>query len=105
MNVKPGDFAKVVAPHSRAGVLVSVVAPCGAADFAMLCRTDAEWREAKHVWLCRLLTGSKAIVGDTGVAGYLLPGDEAWIADIYLRRIDPKADDTTDETARELEHA
>jgi hypothetical protein len=102
MNVKPGEFAKVIQPHFRAGVLVTVAEACSPADFAMLCSTDAEWAGVGQVWLCRLLTGSKAIHSETGTAGYLVPGDESWIADVYLRRIDPEADDTTEDTAERL---
>jgi hypothetical protein len=101
VNVKPGDFAKVVPPHFRAGVLVTVKEACAPTDFAMLCATDPEWSEARDVWLCALLTGSRGIEIGAGTA-YLLPGDKAWIADAYLRRITPKADDTTEDAAERL---
>lgn len=102
MNVKPNDFAKVIPPHFRAGTFVTVTEACSASDLWMLCSIEPDWAHAGQVWLCRLLTGSKAIVSDTGMAGYLYPGDEAWIADVYLRRIDPEADDTTENTAERL---
>lgn len=102
MNVKPGDFAKIIQPHFRAGTFVTVTEACTAADLRMLCAIEPDWAHAGLVWLCRLMTGSKAIYSDTGAAGYLLPGDEAWIADVYLRRIDPEADDTTEDTAERL---
>ena len=101
MNVKPGDFAKVIPPHFRAGTLVSVKAPCTPEDFAMLCTTDATWAAAEQVWLCSLLVGATGI-DMTGARRYFFPGDEAWFEDKYLRRIDPEADDTTEDTAERL---
>lgn len=93
MNVKPGDLAKIVAPHFRAGVLVSVDSSCTAADRDTLVATESSWAECGQIWMCRLLTGSRGVNVDIGSA-YLLPGDDVWVDDKYLRRIDPKADDT-----------
>lgn len=89
MNVKTGDFAKVVPPHFRAGTFVTVLEACTAEEFAMLCAGEAEWLDAGHVWSCRLVTGSSGVMAATMANAYFLPGDEAWIADKYLRRIDP----------------
>lgn len=98
MNCKPGVMAEVIRPHFRHGVIVEVVRECTQAERADLVTLEKEWSECGHVWLCGLATGSRGIDTATGKAAYLLPGDEAFIADKYLRPIRDPGDDTQDET-------
>lgn len=81
-NVKEGDMAYVVAPSKGCGAIVEVVER---ADWSAECSVV--------VWTCRTVAG---VMTDIGV--YAMPGTLVDCHDVILRRIDPKADDTTDET-------
>lgn len=76
---------------------MGVLSICSEQDFRMLCATDPEWKKVSDVWLCSLATGSRGI-NEGGKATYLLPGDEVWVADRYLRAIKP---DDIDESKNE----
>lgn len=102
MNCKPNDLAVVVRPHFRHGVVVGVVRGVEPRERANLIALDPAWDESGHIWLCSLVTGSRGVNDSTGQAAYLLPGDEAWIADQYLRPIRDPGDDAVDETLQWL---
>lgn len=87
MNCNPGTMARIVKPHLRHGTIVEVLCDWTQADRDELIAHDVAWAMCGHVWLCKLLTGAKAIRFGAGKAAYLYPGDEAWIADRYLRPI------------------
>ncbi len=99
MNCKPGDFAKVIEPHFRHGSIVEVVGDCTPEERGLLVERDPGWKSVEKVWLCRLVTGSRGINIDTGIATFLYPGAEAWFADAYLRPIRDPGDDAIDESA------
>jgi hypothetical protein len=102
MNVKPGEMAKIVQPHLRHGGIVEVVRAGALSEIAALVAHDPSWRVCGHVWFCRLMTGSKSIDIETGHQSYVYPGDDCWIADIYLRPIRGAGDDEADDTLLEL---
>lgn len=90
-NVSKGDFAKVVGDHARAGVLVAVLEAPTRAEHRDLVALDAGWGRIGVVWLCRLLQGTRGH-DMRGKPAYFLPGEDAFIADCYLQRIDPETD-------------
>lgn len=102
MNCKPGDFAVIVAPHQRPGVLVSVVEACSAEDLKTLSAAEPDWVEAGHIWACRLIGGTGGIDLDALNFSYFMPGDEVWVADQFLRPINNPSDDVQDESAQWL---
>lgn len=102
MNCKPGDLAVVVRPHFRHGAIVSVLRECSPKERDALIALEREWGECGFVWLCGMVTGSRGVDNATGRAAYLYPGDEAWIADKYLRPIRDPGDDAKDETLQWL---
>lgn len=102
MNCKPGDFAMIVAPHQRPGVLVSVVEDCSAEDLNALSASEPDWLKAGHIWACRLIGGSSGVDIEALHSSYLLPGDEVWVADQFLRPIRDPGDDAVDETLQRL---
>lgn len=102
MNCKPGDLAVVLPPHFRHGVIVGVIRECRSEERASLVALEKEWEVCGHVWLCRLVTASRGIDDVTGKAAYLMPGDEVWVADKYLRPIRDPGDDAVDETLQWL---
>lgn len=101
MNCKPGDMARIVWPHFRAGTFVSVLSACAEEDFQMLCTVEPEWRSETGIWLCSLATGTRGI-NDIGLPDYFLPGDEVWVVDRYLQPIRPQADDHCEENLDHL---
>lgn len=102
MNCKPGDMAEVVRPHFRHGAIVGVQRECSPVERIFLVALDREWGECGPVWLCAMATGGRGVDNATGHAAYLYPGDEAWIADKYLRPIRDPGDDARDEMLRPL---
>ena len=91
-------MAKVVRPHFRHGTIVGVLRECSLIERFSLIAMDREWRDHRIIWLCAMVTGARGLEMGTGHAAYLLPGDEGWIADEYLRPIRDPGEDTQDET-------
>lgn len=101
MNVKPGDMARVVGSGQGNGTIVTVVRKASELELSKLAIRGYDIE--RQVWVVRVLNGTPAWSLSPTACGrvtrYAMPGQECMIADPYLRRIDPKADDTTDETA------
>lgn len=98
-NVKPGDFAKFIAPHRHAGNCVHVVGEPGAEDFAVLQRTR-DYRPSMVFWRVKILfSGQCNLFTRHGewVKGRSDPGEIVIAADEMLRRIDPDSEPETEE--------
>lgn len=105
MNVKPGDMAKVLGlPEDGGGTIVEVLEPATADEIYRIGLCCGHHATLVHGpwWSVRVFSGTSSWDAETGTKSYLMPGDFATVRDAKLRRIDPEADDTVEDTAERL---
>jgi hypothetical protein len=102
-NVKPGDMAKIVAPHKQVGMVVEVLRPIEEGEKRMLLEGSCDYTLNHIVWGCKIFGGGRSLDVKGGGYYYALPGEDCLIWDGYLRRIEPGEPDEAIDEKTDLE--